>query len=221
MSSKPQDSHDVRESVLWEEFRSSKSAAALDSLLEYYAPLVDERVEALARPRSTRVLLDAMADVCRNALIHAVRSFDPSHGVTFDAYCRERIDAAIRKTLREFAPPGGVLADDVQRHTFLMATGRGVRRTAETRRVASLLRRTKRTLEQIESALAEMHLQPDAGRLAVPKVPQLLQSEIDRLIDKGTESGLSEDEQAQLDEALDYLDDLTIYELERGRAADE
>jgi len=56
---------------------------------------------------------------------------------------------------------------------------------------------------------------------AVPKVPRLIQSELDRLIEKGETDGLQPDEQAQLDEVLDYLDNLTIIELERLKAAHE
>ncbi|MCK4343371.1 MAG: hypothetical protein KAY37_16780 [Phycisphaerae bacterium] len=50
---------------------------------------------------------------------------------------------------------------------------------------------------------------------AVPKIPRLIQNEIDRLIKKGKYEGLLPAEQVQLDEALDYLDDLAIFELER------
>jgi hypothetical protein len=52
-------------------------------------------------------------------------------------------------------------------------------------------------------------------------VPRLVQNEIDRLIEKGKTDGLSTDEQAQLNEALDYLDDLTTIELERLKVGRE
>jgi hypothetical protein len=49
----------------------------------------------------------------------------------------------------------------------------------------------------------------------IPKVPRLFQAEIDRLIAKSKLDALNEEEEAKLDEALDYLDDLTLWELER------
>lgn len=53
----------------------------------------------------------------------------------------------------------------------------------------------------------------------VPKLPRLIQSQIDYLIAKGETKGLRADERAQLDEVLDYLDDLTIFQLERAKLA--
>ena len=55
--------------------------------------------------------------------------------------------------------------------------------------------------------------------LCVPKLPRLLQGQINSLIEKGNTEGLAPDEQTQLDEALDYLDDLTIFQLERLKLA--
>jgi hypothetical protein len=51
----------------------------------------------------------------------------------------------------------------------------------------------------------------------VPKVPRLIQQSLDDLIEKAQREGLTRREQALLDEALDYLADLTIRELERLR----
>lgn len=51
----------------------------------------------------------------------------------------------------------------------------------------------------------------------MPKVPRLIQQSLDDLIEKAQREGLTRREQALLDEALDYLADLTIRELERLR----
>ena len=51
------------------------------------------------------------------------------------------------------------------------------------------------------------------------KVPGLLQRQIDALIEKGKAGSITDAEQRDLDQMLDYLDDLTILELERATAA--
>jgi hypothetical protein len=47
----------------------------------------------------------------------------------------------------------------------------------------------------------------------------LIQDQIDRLIAKGEAEGLGADEQARLDEVLDYLDDLTVLRLQLAKRA--
>jgi RNA polymerase sigma factor (sigma-70 family) len=221
MSSEPLDSRDVRASVLWEEYRRSKSASARDRLIEHYTPLVHKVAEVMSRRLWPRVSVDVLADAGREGLIAAVSSFDPSRAVRFEMYCRQQIVAAIRDRQRDVTGLDPGEANFQQAEGFEPLEVLHETRIEPTRRFALLLRETRRTLEQIESALAEMCLKPGAGPSTVPKVPRLIQSEIDRLIDKGTESGLSEEERAQLDEALDYLDDLTIFELERLSAPHE
>jgi len=51
--------------------------------------------------------------------------------------------------------------------------------------------------------------------LAVPKVPALIQRHLDELIVKSKSGLLSDQEQADLDEMLDYLDDLNLVVLQR------
>ncbi len=51
------------------------------------------------------------------------------------------------------------------------------------------------------------------GQLAIPKIPSLLQRQIDSLIDKKKRGVLTQTEDRELQETLDYLDDLTIWQL--------
>ncbi len=224
MSSEPLDSRDVRASVLWEEYRRSESASARDRLIEHYTPLVHKVAEVMSRRLWPRVSVDTLADAGREGLIAAVSSFDPSRGVKFETYCRQRIIGAIRDQQRDVTglDPGEANFQRVEGSELLEVRYGG--RIELTREFDSLLQKTKRViegLEQIEAIFAELRRRAGDGPSTVPKVPRLIQSEIDRLIDKGTESGLSEEERAQLDEALDYLDDLTIFELEHLSAPHE
>jgi hypothetical protein len=61
--------------------------------------------------------------------------------------------------------------------------------------------------------------QRPVGQPNVPRVPRLIQDQIDYLIAKGKTKGLRANEQAHLDEVLDYLDDLTILRLELAKRA--
>ncbi len=56
---------------------------------------------------------------------------------------------------------------------------------------------------------------PGGEQLAVPKVPALIQRHLDELIVKSKSGLLSDQEQADLDEMLDYLDDLNLVVLQR------
>jgi len=223
MSSEPLDSRDVGASVLWEEYRRSGSASARDRLIEHYAPLA-HTLAVVVSQLLCPVSVDTLADAEREGLIAAVSSFNPSRGEDFETYCRWKIITAIRDRQRDgtglepgeadFQRAEGSEPLDVPHET----------RIELTRQFDSLLQKTKRLaegLEQVQAIFAELRRRAGAGPSTVPKVPRLIQSEIDRLIDKGTESGLSEEERAQLDEALDYLDDLTIFELERVSAPHE
>jgi hypothetical protein len=49
----------------------------------------------------------------------------------------------------------------------------------------------------------------------VPKLPALFQNELDRLIEKRKDQSITPEEDRALDAALDYLDHLTLLELER------
>jgi RNA polymerase sigma factor for flagellar operon FliA len=91
---------------LWKEFRSTKSVAARNELIEIYMPLVDKVAEILARRLWPRVTADELASAGYDGLIAAVNSFDPARGVKFETYCRQRIGGAIRDWQREIDPLG-------------------------------------------------------------------------------------------------------------------
>jgi len=61
---------------------------------------------------------------------------------------------------------------------------------------------------------ADREIKP--AKVDVPKVPSLIQKQIDSLIEKSKCGNLTAEEQASLDELLDYLDDLTIHELKHA-----
>ena len=51
------------------------------------------------------------------------------------------------------------------------------------------------------------------------RVPELLRRQVDALTEKAKAGSITEAEQRDLDQALDYLDDLTVLEFERANAA--
>jgi RNA polymerase sigma factor for flagellar operon FliA len=92
--------------VLWKQFQKTRSVEARNRLVENYVPLVHKLAEILARRLWPRVSADELASAGYDGLIGAVNSFDPSRGVKFETYCRQRIIGAIRDWQREIDPLG-------------------------------------------------------------------------------------------------------------------
>jgi RNA polymerase sigma factor for flagellar operon FliA len=92
--------------VLWKQFRRTKSTAIRNTLVERYIPLVNKMAEIMARRLWPRVGADELASAGYDGLIAAVTSFDPDRGVKFETYCRQRIVGAIRDWQREIDPLG-------------------------------------------------------------------------------------------------------------------
>lgn len=113
---------------------------------------------------------------------------------------------------------------DISSHGLLVASQplprTNVQQPKSPRDMGAVLRRISRVLTALSNRL-DVHASKSTSGREVPKVPRLVQNEIDRLIEKGKTDGLSTDEQAQLNEALDYLDDLTTIELERLKVGRE
>jgi len=91
---------------IWRKFRSTRSQALRNMLVEHYKPLVDKLAEIMARRLWPRVSADELASAGYEGLIAAVSSFDPKRGVKFETYCRQRIVGSIRDWQREIDPLG-------------------------------------------------------------------------------------------------------------------
>jgi RNA polymerase sigma factor for flagellar operon FliA len=98
----------VREELhkLWTQYRKSKSLKIRNRLVEHYMPLVSRLAEIMARRLWPRVTADELASAGFEGLISAVTTFDPSRGVKFETFCRQRIVGAIRDWQREVDPLG-------------------------------------------------------------------------------------------------------------------
>ncbi len=95
-----------RAATLWTNYRKTRAVEARNRLVELYVPLVHKIAEILARRLWPRVTADELASAGFDGLIGAVTSFDPSRGVKFETYCRQRILGAIRDWQREIDPLG-------------------------------------------------------------------------------------------------------------------
>jgi RNA polymerase sigma factor for flagellar operon FliA len=98
----------VRDDVgqLWRRYRRTRSVALRNTLVERYMPLVHKVAEIIARRLWPRVTSDELASAGYDGLIAAVTGFDPTRGVKFETYCRQRIIGAIRDWQREIDPLG-------------------------------------------------------------------------------------------------------------------
>ena len=92
--------------ALWANYRKTRSVDTRNRLVEIYVPLVHKIAEIIARRLWPRVTADELASAGFDGLIGAVTSFDPSRGVKFETYCRQRILGAIRDWQREIDPLG-------------------------------------------------------------------------------------------------------------------
>ena len=90
----------------WRKFRRTHAVDSRNALVEHYMPLVDKLAEIIARRLWPRVTADELASAGYDGLIAAVGSFDPSRGVKFETFCRQRILGAIRDWQREIDPLG-------------------------------------------------------------------------------------------------------------------
>jgi RNA polymerase sigma factor for flagellar operon FliA len=92
--------------ALWRKHRRTRSTESRNSLVEHYMPLVNKLAEIIARRLWPRVTADELASAGYDGLIAAVSSFDPTRGVKFETFCRQRILGAIRDWQREIDPLG-------------------------------------------------------------------------------------------------------------------
>jgi len=91
---------------LWKSYQKTRSLELRNRLVEHYLPLVHKLAEIIARRLWPRVSPEELASAGYDGLIAAVSSFDPSRGVKFETYCRQRIIGAIRDWQREIDPLG-------------------------------------------------------------------------------------------------------------------
>lgn len=92
--------------VVWRRYRRNRSVPARNALVEHYSPIVQKLAEIMARKLWPRVTADELASAGYDGLIASVGTFDPTRGVKFETYCRQRIVGAIRDWQREIDPLG-------------------------------------------------------------------------------------------------------------------
>lgn len=92
--------------TVWKKYHKAKAVEYRNLLVEHYLPIVDKVAEIMARRLWPRVTADELASAGYEGLIGAVTAFDPSRGVKFETYCRQRIVGAIRDWQREIDPLG-------------------------------------------------------------------------------------------------------------------
>lgn len=90
----------------WRNFHRTRSIIARNKIVEHYMPIVNKLAEIMARRLWPRVSADELASAGYDGLIAAVGAFDPTRGVKFETYCRQRIVGAIRDWQREIDPLG-------------------------------------------------------------------------------------------------------------------
>lgn len=93
-------------SAMWRAYHRTRSVKARNALVENYMSLVMKLAEIIARRLWPRVSADELASAGYDGLIAAVTSFDPTRGVKFETFCRQRIVGAIRDWQREIDPLG-------------------------------------------------------------------------------------------------------------------
>ncbi len=93
-------SHDALTPAVWRlhvRFYLRRDTATLRALVARY----DDEARRLARRRGTRFVKDDLVQVAREALVLALRRFDPGRGKPFLAYARVTIDGSLRRHLRD------------------------------------------------------------------------------------------------------------------------
>lgn len=92
--------------AIWKRYQKTRADGLRNRLVEHYMPLVQKMAEIMARRLWPRVTSDELASAGFEGLISAVAGFDPSRGVKFETYCRQRIVGSIRDWQREIDPLG-------------------------------------------------------------------------------------------------------------------
>lgn len=93
---------EAEEDKLWQEYRSGKSLAIRNRLIEKYAPLVKYLAGRLAMSMPPNVEEDDLVGYGVLGLIDAIDKFDPARAVKFRTYASTRIRGAILDELRAY-----------------------------------------------------------------------------------------------------------------------
>ena len=95
------------ERAVWREFAESRAPEPHDRLVEHYFPLLVATAERATTRLPIPACIPAQDIVSWGSygLMDAVERFDPSLGIPFSAYCRNRILGAIRNEIRRLGWP--------------------------------------------------------------------------------------------------------------------
>ena len=86
--------------ALWQRYHQARDINTEGSLVEEYLPLVRTTVGRLAMSLPSHVSQDDLNSAGLLGLLHALRSFDPTAGASFETYARIRVRGAIFDELR-------------------------------------------------------------------------------------------------------------------------
>lgn len=91
---------------IWKAYRSSRSEALRNELVEHYLHIVKYHADRISRRLPSAVDVDDLAGAGVFGLMDAIDSYDPGRGVKFETYCAQRVSGAILDELRslDWAP---------------------------------------------------------------------------------------------------------------------
>jgi RNA polymerase sigma factor FliA len=92
----------------WREWHAARAPAARDTLVERYIHLVRYMANRLSRALPPAVEIDDLVSAGAVGFLHALESFDPSHGVEFSVHALTRIRGAMVDFIRQIDPLGRV-----------------------------------------------------------------------------------------------------------------
>src|SRR5436309_3725618 len=85
---------------LWTRYRSSRSAALREQIVEHYAPLIKHVMARLPVRLPAHVDQDDLVGYGALGLLEAVDRFDPDMGIKFETFARKRIRGAALDAVR-------------------------------------------------------------------------------------------------------------------------
>ena len=87
---------------LWALYKDSPTVQLRNRLIERYINIVYHRAERVWSRLPEGIELDDLIQVGTLGLMDAIKSFDPSRGIKFEAFCLPRIQGAMQDTLRDW-----------------------------------------------------------------------------------------------------------------------
>ncbi len=93
--------HSPEVEAMWVEYKQTDSVVLRNRLIETYLPLVDDLADRITGRLPRCIEVDEMRSAGVFGLIDAIKGFDLSRDIQFEAYCSQRIRGAILDELRQ------------------------------------------------------------------------------------------------------------------------